>query len=215
MTPCQPTARLPHRAARHRLGYEATRTVQGAGKLTGSSTYRATGKHLSAPARLVQIRGADLPRPLSRIGSPTTALQLPQRRHIIPSFSWLASMHPLAAEHPPPTTCLTTFYILGNGKSRARHPTDRPKRPCLPQKFSVILDKLPLHPTAIPQISFLVHLLLIDTPCLQSVPCLVLSCVSCNFLSSCICPTCRSAFPVSAFVDTLLLVQRACPSLLR
>lgn len=100
--PCQPTARLPHRAARHRLGYEATCTVQGPGKLTGSTTYRAGGRHLSVPASLVQIRSADLARPLSRIGSPTTALQLPQRRHIIPIIRWLASMHPLATRTFPP-----------------------------------------------------------------------------------------------------------------
>lgn len=50
----------------------------------------------------------------------------------------------------PPTTCLTTLYILRHGRFRARHLTDRPKRRRLPQKFSVILANDPLHPTAIP-----------------------------------------------------------------
>lgn len=85
----------------------------GGGKLTGSSTCRAAGKHVSAPARLVQIRGADLLRPLSRIGSPTTALQLPQRRHIIPSLRGLASMHPLAARSLPPDDMSDHILYLG------------------------------------------------------------------------------------------------------
>lgn len=53
--PCQPTARLPHRAARHRLGYESTCTVQGARKLTGSlhtiESWASTSRPLPASCR--------------------------------------------------------------------------------------------------------------------------------------------------------------------
>lgn len=173
--PCQPTARLPHRAARHRLGYEATCTVQGARKLTG---FLHTSSHGQAPL------GPCPPRADKRRRSSSAA-----KPYLItddgPSAASTTTHHPklllvginapsCCQDISPPTTCLTTFYILGNGNSRARHSTDRPKRRHLAQKFPVIFHLQPLHPTAIPQVSFLVHLLLIDTPCLQNVPCLVL-----------------------------------------
>lgn len=212
--PCQPTARLPHRAARHRLGYEATCTVQGARKLTGSLHTSSSGQATLGPCQ---------PRADKRCRSSSAAKPdwITDDGH----FSCLnddtssqasAGWHQctlLLPEHFPPTTCLITFYILGNGNSRARHSTDRPRRRHLAQKFSVIFTNNPsIQPPSLTAPFLFISYSLIPPACRT---CLALSCVSCNFLSLCIYPSCRSTFPVSAFVDTLLLVQRACPSLLR
>lgn len=212
--PCQPTARLPHRAARHRLGYEATCTVQGARKLTG---FLHTSSHAQAPLRPCP------PRADKRRRSPSAA-----KPYLITDDGHFSCLNDdtssqasvgwhqctlLLPEHFPPTTCLTTFYILGNGNSRARRSTDRPERRYLAQKFSVIFANNPsIQPPSLRSPFLFISYSLIPPACRT---CLVLSCVSCNFLSSCIYPSCRSTFPVSAFIDTLLLVQRACPSLLR
>lgn len=137
----------------------------GTGKLTGPPRFRSWRSGISAPACLaclVQIRGADPPRPLSRIRSPTTALQLPQ---LLDDTS--SQKHPLVGinapivsqKRPPPTACLIIFYVLGNGKSCSRYPDDRPKRRPSPQEFSVIFTNRPstCHPSGLVSCPSLTH----------------------------------------------------------
>lgn len=140
--PCQPTARLPHRAARHRLG---------AGGLPSQSRGMESPRGISLSSGILtgQARTPCPPRADKTCRAPSAA-----KPHWItddgPHAASTTTHHPKLPPvginapsscqniPPSPTTCPAMLYILGNGKSRSRRSSDRPKRRLLPQKFSVI-----------------------------------------------------------------------------